>query len=393
MRTWSVSPDSLVPHGKIQLDSGGGEATLSTPCSITSMAFNFHEDCYKKHSAALPEKCAIPFRLDMRVKLDFPYFLLLVGGGYIAFLTLWQNNKKIDDPIKPSSKPNQDHHQYDNSMPLGEYVNISVTYGLSEMQIVIGDQERFYSTKQAYMKGKESFSEKLPVSFAVAKGATLTIQEVLVTEYSAEEYLPIERSRLPETAATPPKEEKSKPDFAQFLLGLPDKYREEVISTDAFLRALRPLKFKRTLAGDKLTYVAADFGISYAIYASGDASYHHFGWYIVYNGKPETWHRKADYMNEILACIAKEDPDLATRIFRALNDCVNCYGSRCLAKTLYSLNGENRLTCHGRVMLRMCKEDFQDTRAFFTHLNAMLAKKAAGGTLTTEKILLAKPRC
>ena len=33
---------------------------------------------------------------------------------------------------------------------------------------------------------------------------------------------------------------------------------------------------------------------------AGAQSFHHFGWYIVYNGKLETWHRKADYMEEIL---------------------------------------------------------------------------------------------
>lgn len=81
---------------------------------------------------------------------------------------------------------------------------------------------------------------------------------------------------------------------------------------------------------------------------------------------------------------------MAKRIFYALNDCVGCYGSRCLAKTLYEFNEQKRLTCHGRVMLRMCHEDFQDAREFFRHLNALLDRKSAEGRLQTEKILLLK---
>lgn len=102
----------------------------------------------------------------------------------------------------------------------------------------------------------------------------------------------------------------------------------------------------------------------------------------------ETWHRRADYMNEILAEIAKADLPLAKRIFSALNDCVGCYDNGCLAKTRYEFEGQKRLTCHGRVMLRMCHEDFQDAREFFSHLNVLLERKSMEGSLQTEKILL-----
>jgi len=51
---------------------------------------------------------------------------------------------------------------------------------------------------------------------------------------------------------------------------------------------------------------------------SSAESSQNFGWYIVTGGKPETWHRKADYMEETLAEITWSDPPLADRIFYAL---------------------------------------------------------------------------
>jgi hypothetical protein len=57
---------------------------------------------------------------------------------------------------------------------------------------------------------------------------------------------------------------------------------------------------------------------------------------------------------------------------------------------LEEFNKQKLLTCHGRVMLRMCHEDFQDAREFFRHLCALLERKSAEGSLQTEKILLLK---
>jgi hypothetical protein len=47
-------------------------------------------------------------------------------------------------------------------------------------------------------------------------------------------------------------------------------------------------------------------------------------------------------MEETLAEIKRSDPQLAERIFYALNNCVACYGQKCLAKTPYSFNGRRK---------------------------------------------------
>ena len=184
--------------------------------------------------------------------------------------------------------------------------------------------------------------------------------------------------------------EKPKPKFDDIMMNLPEEFKNEIIETDEFLKSLRPLKFKRTIDkyGNKITYVASDFGISYAFRVGSDQYSHELNWYIVYNGKAETWHRKADYMEETLDEISKSNPQLSDRIFNALVKCMDCYGERCLAKTLYAFNGQKKLTCHGRVTLKICHEDFNDARMFFKCLNQYVELKIANGDPPPEKIIL-----
>jgi hypothetical protein len=189
-------------------------------------------------------------------------------------------------------------------------------------------------------------------------------------------------------------EKKPKPTFDDIISDLPDEFRNEIIETDGFLKSLRPLKFKRAIDknGTKITYVASDYGISYALKSENGQFLHNFWWYIIHKGKPETWHRKADYMEETLAEIAKDDMPLAERIFNALKNCNDCYGERCLAKTVYAFNGQKRLTCHGRAEFNICRDDFHDIREFFRRLNIFMERKTAAGDLPTEKIILVNTR-
>jgi len=187
---------------------------------------------------------------------------------------------------------------------------------------------------------------------------------------------------------------KPKPTFDKIISALPDEFQSEIIETDGFLKSLRPMKFKRVIDknGSKITYVASDFGISYSLKVSGGQFSHNFWWYIIHKGKPETWHRKTDYMEEILAEIAKNDIPLAERIFNALKNCDHCYGTRCLAKTVYTFNNETRLTCHGRINLTIHKTDFHDMREFFRRLNIFMEQKISDGGPPPDKIILANTK-
>ncbi|GHU70153.1 hypothetical protein AGMMS49992_02020 [Clostridia bacterium] len=368
----------LTPHGGARTALEDGALNVWTTRSITSIAFNLYGDTFKASRVTLPGLYHPPFRIDMTVRLDYPALILLIGNGYVSFATPWQDNRKIEDIISPSGKPNQDGGLYNNALPFGEYTDISVTYGLHEMQICVGGEERYYSNKRPYMKklAKDAAKDGLTIGLAVFKRAMLNIKSISVTELDAQSAVIRGAFGM---AKTQPLPETSKPTFESVIAALPVEYQSEVVETDTLLRTQRPVKFMRRVnKTGKVTYVAADYGISYALHTSGACATHGFSWYIVTQSTPETWGRKVDRMEETLAEIAKTDAALAERIFYALNDCVSCYGDHCMAKTAYVFNGAKRMTCHGKVMLHMAHEDFRDVRAFFQHINTLIAGQSEG---------------
>ena len=62
--------------------------------------------------------------------------------------------------------------------------------------------------------------------------------------------------------------------FGSMISTLPQALEDEIAETDQYLRALRPLKFKRTVdpKAKKITYVASDYGISYMFRISDNQS-------------------------------------------------------------------------------------------------------------------------
>ncbi|MDR1532891.1 MAG: hypothetical protein LBS62_12055 [Clostridiales bacterium] len=378
MQLHNIDLAVLTAHGKAQTKFTDGALECWTAQSVTSVHNIVNNDILRRHCVSLPEKYSLPFHVDMTVKLDYPQFWLLVGGGRVAFGSL-RDNRKIEDIAFPSGKPNQDNCTFDNRMPLGGWVDISVTFNLDETQILIDGEERFYSRKLAYMSKKKRLQldalnkDGFAIDLVVTKLSTLSVKSITVTEY--EERAPLERGAFEEGAQINSGigSERPKPSFESVIAELTQEYQAEIAETDAFLRELEPLKFKRFIDknGGKITWIASDYGVSYQIETDGKYSPHSFNWYIITNSKPELWHRKADYMEETLNEIAKSDPELAARVFYHLNDCVGCYGTHCLAKTLYAFNGAKRLSCHGKVMFRMCHGDFRDVREFFRHLNEL----------------------
>ena len=187
------------------------------------------------------------------------------------------------------------------------------------------------------------------------------------------------------------------PLFDSLILELPQTLKDEITQTDIYLKAMRPLKFRRTIdkKAQKITYVASDYGVSYMFKISGSELTHNFQWYIVYNGKVETWHRRADLMEETLAKIAETDQPLAVRIYDALKTCPgssNCHGEWCLARTPYAFNGEKQLSCHGSVEPAINQNGFNDAREFFHHLNKLAEEKISAGEPLPEKIVLCETK-
>jgi len=229
MKKHNVDLAALKPHGQAKIKSRDETLDFWTTHSITSIAFNLYGDSYKKHYVPLPGTYRLPFRVDMIVRLDFPLFIMLIGGGHVTFASPLQDNRKIEDIVKPSGKPNQDHNSYNNSLPFGEYADISVTYNFNEMQILINGEERFYSRKQAYMRVKtlkEQNTEGFSIKLAVSKLATLNIKTITVTEF--DEKAPVTRGAFEEKRLQPIEQERPKPTFASVISGLPQESRNDV---------------------------------------------------------------------------------------------------------------------------------------------------------------------
>jgi hypothetical protein len=321
----------------------------------------------------LPNKYKFPLRIDMTVKIDAPGLYILLGKGHINFGTLWSDNRRIDDIATPARKT----MNYHNHIDMNKFVDISLLYDFKEMQITINGEERYYSKKERYMKFPE-FSEMnedgFELKIACDKLVNLCIKSFSITEYN--DSCGIIHSDVELPAAITKNEilvPGEKPNFDKCISLLPAYIQSEVIKTDEYLKSLRLLKFKRQLEknGNKITYVASSYGFSYAIYLSNDIFDHSLQWYLITKGKPETWHRKADMMEETLNKLANKSPDFAERMFYNLDDCVGCY-KNCLAKTQYQLNDKYKQVCHGKLKFTMNTSGFEDVRTFIKEINNLV---------------------
>ncbi len=364
----------FLAKGQVECEYKDDMLYLSTKRSLPTQRFDAEHLSINSY-IYLPDKYKLPLRIDIKAKVDAPGLYLLLGRGHINFGTLCSDNRRMDDIAAPARKTMQFH----NYMAMNELTDISVLYDLKEMQIMINGEERYYSKKERYMKApefREMNEEGLELKIACDKLVNLHIKSVSITEYDntcgivrQELVLP---SPITGNNATWPGE---KPTFEKCISLLPEEIQSEIVQLDEYLRAIRPLKFKRLIErhGNKITYVASDYGVSYALYLSNDIFDHSLQWYIITNGKPETWHRKADMMEDTLYSLAYKNPDFAKRIFDNLDDCVGCY-TNCMVKTRYRLNDKQRIACHGKLKFRMSTSGFEDVRSFINEINQLLLK-------------------
>jgi hypothetical protein len=322
----------------------------------------------------LPDAYKLPLRIDLTIKIDSPGLYLLLGNGHINFGTPWSDNRRIADIIQPNLKPNFFH----NHIPMNEFVYISVIYDFKAMQILVNNEERFYSVKEKYMKSEllKDFNDAgFKLKIACTKRADLVIKSLSITEFDGSAdithmNIPLPNPLIINTAITAGQ----KPELKTCISLLPKDIQNEINKIDTFLRSLKPMKFKRQVEkhGHKITYLASEYGFSYAIHPSNDVLRHSLNWYVITSGKPELWHRKADLMEVTLAKLAETSPEFAERMFLNLAECVGC--CQCMAKTPYIFKDKKKLTCHGRMEFKMCAADFDDVRTFINTINKLLSE-------------------
>ncbi len=326
---------------------------------------------------SLPERYKLPLRIDITAKIDAPGLYILIGKGHVNFGTLWSDNRRVDDISKPDRKVKFFH----NYIPINEFTDIALIYDLKEMQILVNGQERYYSTKEKYMKASalsEINENGLEIKISCDKLVNLCIKSFSITEYDGTCGICHTDVELPQAQTKNMAiEAGEKTTFEKCISLLPFNIQQEIIEMDEYLKGLRPLKFKRQLEknGNKITYVASDYGCSYAIYLSNDIFDHSLQWYLLTNGKPETWHRKANMMEETLNSLAINKPDFADRMFENLDECVGCYKT-CMGRTPYTFNNKRKYACHGKLKFKMGISGFEDVRTFINEINSSVEGKA-----------------
>ena len=371
MRKYDVDISSILINGSVITEMKNGVLNVSTTKRLST---KFEDKNMTLNSYVYtPDTYRLPLRIDLSIKVDSPGLFLCFGNGHINFGTPLSDNRRIDDLIEPNCKPRFFH----NHIPMDEFVDISIIYDFATMQILVNGEERFYSEKEKYMKSKllkELNSKGFTLKMTCTKRTKLYIKSLSITEYDETPEIVHSNIDLPKPWTSNEAVVKGqKPTFESCISLLSGEIREEIMKTDSFLRTLRPMKFKRQLEkyGNKITYVASEYGFSYAVFPSNDVMYHSLSWYIITSSKPEFWHRKADMMEKTLNKLAETSPEFAERMFSNLTECINCR-SGCAVKTLYEFNDNKKLACHGIMEFKMCVSDFEDVRTFINTVNQLL---------------------
>ncbi len=322
----------------------------------------------RKYYVEAPGRYRLPLRIDISVKVDSPALFIMLGDGSLDF---GNRRGRVDDICGPHSGKSV---FFNSRVPIDEFTDISLIYDLKEMQIIVNGEERYYSANEKYMRAKAFAAmneEGFPLKISCDNRMDTHIRQMRVTEYDDSAGIIhladiAEETQIPTTM--PPT---GKPTFESCIAELSAPLCGAVTEIDIWLRTLHPLKFKRQIDknGEKITYVASEQGMSYQVHISGGVMNHIIWWYILTQGKPETWGRKADNMENTLNHIAKNDSHFANKLFNSLYKCIGGYGPGCRGKTIYTFDGRKVVACHGKLHFNMNLSEFDDVKRFIAAVN------------------------
>ena len=212
MKIHNIALDSSIPHGKIWV--GVNNSNLHMIGANNKEAY-----------IEFPGRYKLPFRIDMTAKMDSPALIVRIGNGYININTRGMDNRRLASIIGGETKPGT--HKFDNRVPLNEYFNVSVIYGRKAMQLIINGEERYFNTKDAYMKLKTidtDFPDGFGLKLACHERTEIFVKSLTVTEYDKEP----EFAKLPtaENIYAPSPTPTDKPKFEECIAGLTPDLKE-----------------------------------------------------------------------------------------------------------------------------------------------------------------------
>jgi hypothetical protein len=381
---YKVPLDSFLTHGQVRSQLENDALKITTDASINTR-FQVSDTPIQSY-AFLPDKVKLPFSIDMTVQIDSPALYLIVGKGHIGFGTGMMDNRRITDILGGDYKPNS--HVFENDIPIGRLVDLSVVYGKKAMWVLIDHKLCCCSKNDKYIKTKElpeEFKDGFGIGIACDKRTVLTVKSFMVTAYENEE--PVAPAEPTGTLAVQPicLTGSEKPTVEQCVQGLSPSLKEEVLRTDEYLMKVmkKSLKLSRKIEGgypcSRITYVS-DWGFRYKVQISGGYVWHDINW-ISYNTKREQekvgGYKKADYTIETLEKLAEESPEFAEAMFSRIKECVACCGENgCFNKALYEYGGQKKAGCgwSDGMQFKMFPSDFGDVRNVVGAIHAVLVE-------------------
>ncbi|MCL2087897.1 MAG: hypothetical protein FWH14_00270 [Oscillospiraceae bacterium] len=348
--------ESFVTHGKISISTENGEIHITGRSDRGSYI-------------ELPNKFKLPFRIDMTAKMDSAALMLYIGDGYINLNTGGMDNRRMMSIIGGETKPNL--HKFDHRVPLNEYFDVTVIYGLKAMQLNINGEERYFNKKDSYMKSpsiNENFPDGFGLKIACLKRTEITIKSLTISEYTGEPEFP----ELPKKdfLYAPTLTKTDKPTVEDCIKDLSPELKTCLLDMDKHLRAL---KLQRKIEGgypeSKITYFIPKV-CTYQIKISHHLMTHRttamLGFYM--NNAEE---RSDEFNVKFLNRLEEISPELAENIFNRMNEfhCRSCQGEylcrgnhSCNHYNLTEYKGCKKNNCQHIVQFKMIPPDFDDVK-------------------------------
>lgn len=358
MKTHNIPLDQFKPTGQVTSKMENGELTLT--------AIN------GKNRVAVPGAYKLPLRVDMTVKANSSDITLLAGKGGISFSghinTSGGGIRRVDIL---TGKKETVKFDYENEIPLDEYINLSVVYGSKFTWVRVNDKICYVNGKAPYLSMPEQFDAGLDLAVRPGKNKVeLIIRSFTVTEYENDEpNAPAEVANAPELSA-----------FEWYVKSLPPHLRDDVIKMDKFLTTERALKFKKSVDPSGNLVYASSCGFQYKlrkftlepdgheldrVMEYSDMEKHESGqmatsW--AKNWAKDSQH-SADYTSRVLAKLAESSPEFADKMYSQLQYCNNV---KCKRNSKVEYKGNAKQTCSSSIKFTWNTAEFDDIQKMVT---------------------------
>jgi len=339
--------ESLTPKNKIKTKIDDGE--LHVPAEEANLGKHRHHIC-------VPGKYILPFRIDMEVRIKYfkinqvaSQLRLYINKGNVYFNG---GHTSISDILTGDDVlPDFICHNF---IPSKEYVNVSVMFGCEIMWVAVDGQFCFSSYKMPYMRLMrenallDSLRNGVDIAICGGTATRLSIKSLAITEYEDDEPdMPAEFMDLPELS-----------EFELFVKGLPFEIQDEMFKMDEFLLSdlKSSMKFRKSIKNGILTYKSS-CGFRYEIkeYGAGEEIL------TCWAQSPN----KPDYTNAVINKLAESSPVFAEKIFNRIHGC-EVHSRGCKRTVTYEFMGKTKLSCCGRMPIKMDSCGFDDLRKFIS---------------------------